>query len=110
MALSGVQIFKLLPKTNCKKCGHPTCLAFAMKLAQRQASVDLCPDVSENAKRILGDAAAPPVRPTVLGAGNNAVKMGEETVLFRHEKKFVNPCALAVEVKDTMSDDEVSRV
>jgi acetyl-CoA decarbonylase/synthase complex subunit gamma len=110
MALSGIEIFKLLPKTNCKKCGHPTCLAFAMKLAQRQASVDLCPDVSEDAKRILGDAAAPPVRPTVLGAGNNSVRMGEETVLFRHEKKFVNPCALAVEVKDTMPDDEVSRI
>lgn len=109
MALSGIEIFKLLPKTNCKKCGHPTCLAFAMKLAQRQAAVDLCPDISEDAKRVLGDAAAPPVRPTVFGTGDMAVKMGEETVLFRHEKKFVNPCALAVEVKDTMSEDEISK-
>ena len=110
MALSGIEIFKLLPKTNCKKCGHPTCLAFAMKLAQRQASIDLCPDVSEDSKRVLGDAAAPPVRPTVFGTGDNAVKMGEETVLFRHEKKFVNPCALAVEVKDNMPDNEISRI
>ena len=110
MALSGIEIFKLLPKTNCKKCGHPTCLAFAMKLAQRQASIDLCPDVSEDSKRVLGDAAAPPVRPTVFGAGENAIKMGEETVLFRHEKKFVNPCALAVEVKDDMPADEISRI
>ena len=27
MALTGMQIFKLLPKTNCKECGVPTCLA-----------------------------------------------------------------------------------
>jgi acetyl-CoA decarbonylase/synthase, CODH/ACS complex subunit gamma len=108
MALTGVEIFKLLPKTNCKKCGHPTCLAFAMKLAQRQASIDQCPDVSEDAKKVLGEAAAPPVRPITLGMGDKAVKMGEETVLFRHDKKFVNPCVFALEIKDSMSDEEVS--
>jgi len=105
MALSGVEIFKLLPKTNCKKCGHPTCLAFAMKLAQRQVSLDLCPDVSDEAKNVLGEASAPPVRPITLGSGDIAVKMGEETVLFRHEKKFVNPCAIAVAISDTEADD-----
>ncbi|MFZ5996844.1 MAG: acetyl-CoA decarbonylase/synthase complex subunit gamma [Nitrospirota bacterium] len=110
MALSGVEIFKLLPKTNCKKCGHPTCLAFAMKLAQRQATLDSCPDVSEEAKKILGEASAPPVRPITLGTGDKAVKMGEETVLFRHEKKFVNPCAFAVEVKDTMPEGDIAKV
>lgn len=110
MALSGVEIFKLLPKTNCKKCGHPTCLAFAMKLAQRQASLDLCPDVSEEAKRVLGEASAPPVRPISFGVGAKSVKMGEETVLFRHEKKFVNPSVFTVEVKDTMSDDEMEEM
>ena len=110
MALTGVEIFKLLPKTNCKKCGHPTCLAFAMKLAQRQASLDACPDVSEDAKRVLGEASAPPVRPIAFGVGAKSVKMGEETVLFRHEKKFVNPCVIAVEVKDTMNDDEIQKV
>ena len=77
MALTGVEIFKLLPKTNCKKCGFPTCLAFAMKLAQRQASLDLCPDVSAEAKQKLSDASAPPVKPIVLGAGDRAVKMGK---------------------------------
>ncbi len=110
MALSGVEIFKLLPKTNCKKCGHPTCLAFAMKLAQRQVSIDLCPDVSEEAKQKLGEASAPPIRPVTIGVGDRAIKMGEETVLFRHEKRFINPCALAVEIKDTLSDGEVSKV
>lgn len=110
MALSGVEIFKLLPKTNCKKCGHPTCLAFAMKLAQRQASIDACPDVSEEAKQKLGEASAPPIRPITLGTGDKAVKMGEETVLFRHEKKFVNPCAFAVEIKDTLDKDSVQKI
>jgi acetyl-CoA decarbonylase/synthase complex subunit gamma len=104
MALTGVEIFKLLPKTNCKKCGFPTCLAFAMKLAQRQASLDLCPDVSEEAKQKLGEASAPPVRPITFGTGDKAVKMGEETVLFRHDKRFVNPCAFALEIKDTSAD------
>ncbi|MBS1113224.1 MAG: acetyl-CoA decarbonylase/synthase complex gamma subunit [Nitrospirae bacterium] len=107
MALTGVEIFKLLPKTNCKKCGFPTCLAFAMKLAQRQASLDLCPDVSDEARQKLGEASAPPVRPIVLGVGERAVKIGEETVLFRHEKRFVNPCAFALEVKDTLTDEEI---
>ena len=110
MALSGVEIFKLLPKTNCKKCGSPTCLAFAMKLAQRQASIDSCPDVSEEAKQKLGEASAPPIRPITFGAGDKAVKMGEETVLFRHDKKFVNPCAFAIEIKDTLSEDEISKL
>ncbi|MBI5102077.1 MAG: acetyl-CoA decarbonylase/synthase complex subunit gamma [Nitrospirae bacterium] len=110
MALSGVEIFKLLPKTNCKKCGHPTCLAFAMKLAQRQATLDLCPDVSEEAKQKLGEASAPPVRPITIGSGDKAVKMGEETVLFRHDKKFVNPAVFAVEVRDSQSEADIASV
>lgn len=106
MALTGVQIFKLLPKTNCKKCGFPTCLAFAMKLAQGGADISACPDVSDEAKATLGEASAPPIRAITLGTGEKAVKIGGETVLFRHEKKFVNPCALAVNIKDTDSDME----
>ncbi len=108
MALTGVQIFKLLPKTNCKKCGFPTCLAFAMKLAQGGVELSACPDVSEEAKKTLGDASAPPIRAFNLGAGDKAVKMGGETVLFRHDKKFVNPCALAVNIKDNLGDEELA--
>ena len=107
MALTGVEIFKLLPRTNCKKCGYPTCLAFAMKLAQRQASLELCPDVSEEAKQKLGEASAPPVRPITFGIGDKAVKMGDETVLFRHDKRFVNPCAFALDIRDTLSEDDI---
>ena len=110
MALTGVEIFKLLPKTNCKKCGQPTCLAFAMKLAQRQASIDQCPDVSEEAKQKLGEASAPPIRPITLGTGARAVKIGEETVLFRHEKKFVNPSAISVKISDNLSQADAEKV
>jgi acetyl-CoA decarbonylase/synthase complex subunit gamma len=107
MALTGVEIFKLLPKTNCKKCGFPTCLAFAMKLAQRQVTLDACPDVSEEAKQKLGEASALPIRPIIMGTGEKAVKLGEETVLFRHDKRFVNPCVFALEIQDTLSDSEI---
>jgi acetyl-CoA decarbonylase/synthase complex subunit gamma len=108
MALTGVQIFKHLPKTNCKKCGFPTCLAFAMKLAARQVSIEKCPDLSDEAKEILGAASAPPMRPVTLGTGDKAVTVGEETVIFRHEKKFVHPCVLALNIKDNLSDDEIA--
>lgn len=109
MALSGVQIFKLLPKTNCKKCGFPTCLAFAMKLAQGQVELQKCPDVSEESKKTLGEASAPPIKSFALGVGEKTVKIGGETVLFRHDKKFFNPSALAVNVRDNLSDDELTQ-
>lgn len=108
MALTGVQIFKLLPKTNCKKCGFPTCLAFAMKLAQGGVEITACPDVSDEAKATLGEASAPPIRSFELGTGEKAVKMGAENVMFRHEKKFVNPCAIAVNIKDDAGDDAIA--
>ena len=100
MALSGIEIFKHLPKTNCKDCGFPTCLAFAMKLAAKQASLEDCPHASDEAKEFLGAASAPPVKKVVIGAGDSAWALGEETVLFRHDKKFVNPSAYAIEVAD----------
>jgi acetyl-CoA decarbonylase/synthase, CODH/ACS complex subunit gamma len=107
MGLTGIQIFKLLPKTNCKECGVPTCLAFAMNLAAGKAELSACPYVSEEAKAMLSEAAAPPIRPLAIGAGENVVKLGGETVLFRHEKTFVNRPGFAVLVSDTAPDAEV---
>lgn len=100
MALSGLQIQKLLPKTNCKECGSNTCLAFAMKLAAKQADLSLCPYASDEAKRVLGAASEPPVKAIALGP-SAALKLGEETVLYRHEKTFVHQTALAISVGDT---------
>jgi acetyl-CoA decarbonylase/synthase complex subunit gamma len=108
MALTGIQIFKLLPKTNCGKCGIPTCLAFAMNLAAGKAELSSCPFVTEEAKAQLAEASAPPIRPVVIGTGESAFKVGGETVLFRHEKKFENPTAIAVLVTDSMSESAIN--
>ncbi|MCA1792360.1 MAG: acetyl-CoA decarbonylase/synthase complex subunit gamma [Desulfotignum sp.] len=98
MALTGIQIFKLLPKTNCKECGVPTCLAFAMNLASGKAELDACPYVSDEAKEQLAEASAPPIRPVALGKGVRKTATGGETVLYRHEKTFFNPTVLAATV------------
>lgn len=107
MALTGIQIFKLLPKTNCGECGVPTCLAFAMNLAAAKAELASCPYISEESKALLSEASAPPIRPVVIGSGENVVKIGGETVLFRHEKTFVNKPGMAMLISDTMAADEV---
>jgi acetyl-CoA decarbonylase/synthase complex subunit gamma len=107
MALSGLDIFKLLPKTNCGECKLPTCLAFGMKLAGGQAKLEDCPYVSDEAKEALSEAAAPPIRGVIVGQGAKEFKTGEELVMFRHEKRFINPAVIGVLISDTMSDDEL---
>jgi acetyl-CoA decarbonylase/synthase complex subunit gamma len=102
MALTALEIYKLLPKTNCRDCGFPTCLAFAMQLAAGKAAIDLCVHASEEAAGKLSAAAAPPLPKVVVGAGERAVVLGDETVLFRHEKTFYHPTALAVSVADDL--------
>jgi len=105
MTLTGLEIYKLLPKTNCKECGFPTCLAFAMALAAKKVSLESCPYVSEETKRILAEAAEPPIRTITIA---EKYKIGGETVLFRHEKTFFNPCLIGVLIKDTFNDDIIS--
>ncbi|MBW1677464.1 MAG: acetyl-CoA decarbonylase/synthase complex subunit gamma [Deltaproteobacteria bacterium] len=108
MALTGIQIYKLLPKDNCGECGVPTCLAFAMSLAAGKAELAACPRVSEEAKAELADASAPPIGVVEIGTGERKLKIGGETVLFRHEKTFLNPPGIAVLVTDEMADEEVA--
>jgi len=107
MAMSGLQIYKLLPKTNCKDCGFPTCLAFAMKLAAKQAELSACPHVSEESKAALAASSAPPMRLIVLGSGDAEVKVGNETEMFRHNKTFYHPAAVFLRVKDTQPIAEI---
>ncbi len=108
MALTGLQIQKLLPKTNCKECGSNTCLAFAMKLAAKKAELSECPYASDEAKKILGAASEPPVKSIVLGK-DKKLKLGEETVLYRHEKTFVNQTALAININDTDKPESIEK-
>jgi acetyl-CoA decarbonylase/synthase complex subunit gamma len=107
MALTGIQIYKLLPQTNCKECDFPTCLAFAMKLAAKQVELAKCPYVSEESAAQLAEAAAPPVRPVVIKSNGNEVKGGNEIVLFRHNKKFFSPPGLFIRVYDDQSGEDI---
>ncbi|MGD9086506.1 MAG: acetyl-CoA decarbonylase/synthase complex subunit gamma [Desulfobacterales bacterium] len=107
MALTGIQIFKLLPKTNCKECGVPTCLAFAMNLASGKAELDNCPYVSDEAREQLAEASAPPIRPVPIGKGVRAAASGGETVQYRHEKTFYNPTLLAATVQSDIAEADL---
>ncbi len=110
MALTGIQIFKLLPKTNCKECGVPTCLAFAMNLASGKAELDSCPYVSDEAREKLAEASAPPIRPVKLGKGVRQTTTGGETVLYRHEKTFFNPTILAATVASDVAAGDLEKM
>jgi len=107
MALTGIQIYKLLPQTNCKECDFPTCLAFAMKLAAKQVELAKCPYVSDESAAQLAEAASPPVRPITIKSNGQEVKGGNEVVLFRHNKRFVSPPGLFIRVYDDMSPDDI---
>lgn len=110
MALKALDIYKLLPKKNCKECGDPTCLTFAMKLAGGKADVDLCPYLDDNAKAMLGASTRPPIRLIKVGVGERMFKVGEEMVLYRHEKTFYHPPGILFKVDDTMPVEEIAAV
>lgn len=110
MPLSGLEIYKLLPKTNCKECGFPTCLAFAMKLAAKQAELAACPHVSEEAQAALAAAATPPIRLITISSDDRQIEVGNETVMFRYEKTFYHEPGLLVRVKDTQPLEEFEEV
>ena len=108
MALSGIQIYKMLPKTNCKECGYATCLAFAMKLAAKQVELADCPYVTEESKAELAESSTPPIRLVTLKGKAGEVQAGNEVVLFRHEKTFYNRPGVFVRVIDTEDDDAIA--
>ena len=104
MALKGLDIFKLTPKTNCKECGNPTCMAFSMKVAQGAAALDQCPYLSQEVIDQLSEATAPPMVHLEVGAGDFTYSLGGETVLMRHDKTFVSKALYAVQLSDDMTD------
>lgn len=118
MALTGLQIFKKLPggkkekEANCKKCGFPTCMAFAMKLAKGQADIEKCEYISDELKSLLTEASQKQQEEITFGAGDNQVKIGNETVMFRHEKTLVNPTCIAVKLlsNDTEFDEKLNSI
>ncbi|MBA7560076.1 Corrinoid/iron-sulfur protein large subunit [subsurface metagenome] len=110
MALSGLEIFKMLPKTNCKDCGFPTCLAFAMQLVAGKVELEKCPHISEEVKEALSEASQPPILKVEIGAGNDSFIVGEETVMFRHDRTFVNQNAFAVTIEDDMDSGKIEEI
>ncbi len=110
MTLKALDIYKLLPKKNCKECGDPTCLTFAMKLAGGKTDVDLCPYLDDQAKSILGATTRPPIRLVKIGVGERSFRVGEETVLYRHEKTFYHSPGIIFRVSDTQTTEEIAAV
>jgi len=107
MALTAIQIYQLLEKSNCGECGVPTCLAFAMKVAQKQSALEDCPRCSDDAKAALGAAAAPPMATVTIGTGDRALSLGGETVLFRHAATFNRPPGIAITLSASLPPEEL---
>jgi acetyl-CoA decarbonylase/synthase complex subunit gamma len=110
MALKALDIYKMLPKKNCKECGDPTCLTFAMKLAAGKGDVSLCPYLDDGAKSALGASTRPPIRLVTIGTGERSFAVGEETVLYRHDKTFYHPPGILFRVEDTLPEEAITSV
>ncbi|HJO93509.1 MAG TPA: acetyl-CoA decarbonylase/synthase complex subunit gamma [Victivallales bacterium] len=106
MALTAMDIYKSLPRTNCKECGFPTCMMFAMQVAAKQKAITDCPHISDDAKSDLSEASTPPIKLVKIGSEVNQVEIGQETVMFRHEEKFHHPAGLAVRIPASLSDSD----
>ncbi len=109
--LSPIDIYKLLPKTNCKECGEENCMAFATKIVNREVQIDKClpllTDQYSKAYLSLKEMLKPPVKEVVVGIGDKAVKLGGKLVMYRHEFTYSNPTAIAIDVTDEMSEEEL---
>lgn len=105
--MNAIEIFKHLPggkkieNTNCKQCGFPTCMAFAIKLASKNTQIEKCPFVSNELKQLFEEANI--IQQHEINLGNN-LKSGGETVMFRHEKTFVNPTRFYI----TLNSDDLN--
>jgi len=111
--ISPMDVYKLLPGTNCKECGESSCMAFASLLMERKKEVDDCPILSEEKykgkKEKLIDLLSPPVREVTIGTGERAARIGGEEVIYRHELTFFNQTAFAIDIHDEMSEKEIGR-
>jgi len=109
--LSPIDVYKLLPRTNCKECGEDNCMAFAAKVVNREVSIDKCAPLlkkeNEKAYKQLQDMLKPPVREVIVGVGEKAVKIGGKLVMYRHEFAYFNPTATAIDVTDEMPENEI---
>jgi acetyl-CoA decarbonylase/synthase complex subunit gamma len=110
MAVKGTDLVKLMPKRQgCKDCGFPTCFAFAMKLATGGAEVSACVYLSEEVRAQIEELLAPPIRPVTIGKGDKALTIGDEEVMYRHEKTFFHQPGIGCLISDTEDAKEQER-
>ena len=109
--LSPIDVYKLLPKTNCKECGEENCMAFATKVVNREVLIEKCPPLltKENEKNYkqLKEMLKPAIKEVIIGTGDKAAKVGGKLVMYRHEFAYFNPTAIAIDVTDEMADEEL---
>jgi len=109
--LSPIDVYMLLPKTNCKKCGLENCMAYATKLVNREITLELCTPLFEKqyqkAYQKLWEMLKPPVKEVTIGTGDKAVKIGGKLVMYRHELAYFNPTSIAIDVTDEMPEEEM---
>jgi acetyl-CoA decarbonylase/synthase complex subunit gamma len=109
--LSPIDVYKLLPRTNCKECGEENCMAFATKLVNRETSIEKCAPLlakeHEKAYKQLEEMLKPPIKEVLIGTGDKAVKIGGKLVMYRHEFTYFNPTAIAIDVTDEMTEEEI---
>ena len=106
MAVTAMDVYRLLPKTNCAKCGEASCMAFATKLSQKETDIELCTQLSANEADKLADVLAPAVREIMIGKGNKAMMVGGDEVLYRYELTYYNPTPLVIDISDDMDPAE----
>ena len=110
MAMTGLQVYKMLPKTNCAKCGFSTCLAFGMALCAGKEKLDKCPFANEELKALFETESKMPIAEVSFGVGENEVTIGGEKVIYRHEESFYNPTCLAVTIENGFSDEKLNKI
>lgn len=101
-----LDIYKFLPKTNCGECGEKTCMAFASQIIERVYTLEDCPYLKGENMKALVNMTAPAVREVIFGK-KSPVKIGGEDVVYRHELTYFNETAIAIDVTDQMSEEEL---
>lgn len=108
-AISPIDVYRILPRTNCKECGEENCMAFATRLVNREVTLDKCSPLFQEKNRPAFDKLwqllKPPVREVVIGSGDRAKKVGGKLVMYRHEFTYVNPTVIAIDVTDDMDEE-----
>lgn len=104
MAVTAMDVYRLLPKTNCAKCGEASCMAFATKLSEKETDLELCTQLAADEMDKLVDLLAPAVKEITIGKGDKAILVGGDEVLYRYELTYYNQTPLVIDITDDMDE------